>query len=109
MIIKDLANFYVLDVIEPMSMMKSATIQIEEEIVLKDRICQKKENEKKEIFYRDIETDKSYTTQNESLDESTVVPLSNYYNILGFRKKNDYPNREVVHTKVKRLKKSRKI
>lgn len=109
MIIKNLSKLYVLDVIESVGMLESVTTSIEEEMVLKDRICQKEENEKKKIAYRDIETNKSYTTKNGILDESAIVSLSSYYNILGFRKKNGYSNQEVVHTKVKSLKKQRKI
>ena len=81
---------------------------VEKYFLLESRICRKTER-----GYIDIETKRVYSEQQEKgidrIDESTLTPLNDYFNVLGLKKKNNYDNKDIVYSKVKHLKSQRKI
>ncbi len=111
--IKNLSNLYVLEVMEPMSILENQTFQLEESMIRPNCICQKEYTKEPESLYRDLERNKIYSLKDiletDRKDNTAIVPLSDYYNFLGIRKRNNYLNQEIVHKKVKTLKKQRKI
>lgn len=80
----------------------------EKKYVLESRICKKINNR-----YMDLETRATYAEKQElgleRVDMETLVPLAEYYNSLGFKKRNEYANKNIVYQKVKHLKSQRKI
>lgn len=97
-------NFYVSNLI-----ISSYVLDNEEKyFILESRICRKVKN-----GYIDIETQRIYSDeQKKGIDrviEDTLIPLSSYFNILGFKKKNNYNNKDMVYSRVKHLKSQRKI
>ena len=106
-------NLYVLDVERAMSFTESKTFVFADCFTLCDRICRKEITKEGNVFYSDLESGEKYFVTDNFLDDEivseTIVPLTDYYNFLGFPKKNVYENREVVNSKVKQLRKMKKI
>lgn len=76
--------------------------------ILQTRICKKSPR-----GYIDLETNSCYSVKQQigidRVDKRSMVPLTEYYNCLGFKKNNGYENKEEVYQKVRRLKHDRKI
>lgn len=100
-------NLYVVDIVKPMEIMKSITCTIENATCSPDHICEKVEFPDN-VFFRDLEDGKEYPQTDRlgvSRIEEEAIPLSDYYNFMGFKKKNNHANQEKVYDKVKKLKK----
>lgn len=101
-------GLYVLNVEEPMSVYGTSNRVIEEVITKNDCICKVDIKDNQVLGYQEIETGARYGLVDElgcaRVEHGSIVSLSEYYNIFGFPKKNDYPNKEIVHSKVKSLK-----
>ena len=99
-----LDQFFVADLIIPTYYMDD----IEKLAIIKSRILKKVVN-----GYMDVQTRVVYTDIDKKgvsrIDNGSIVSLSEYYNFLGFKKKNNYDNKEVVYQNVKHLKSQRKI
>lgn len=103
--VKDLV---VADLVEPMATMESKSCSMEESCILECRICRKEKQ-----GYIDLKTSKRFSKKQElgycRVEEKTVTPLSDYYNRLGMKKKNNHKNKEKVYKRVKELKKEGKL
>lgn len=81
---------------------------VEKFFLLESRICRKTKK-----GYIDVETQAFYSAKQtqgiDRIDENTLVPLNDYYNCLGLKKKNRYTNQNEVYQKIKHLKSERKI
>ena len=97
-------NIVVSNVILPYFRMK----QTEHANLITTRICRKSPS-----GYIDLETNRHYSDKQQlgidRVDKNSIVSLNEYYNCLGFKKKNDHENKEEVYQKVRKLKKQRKI
>ena len=92
----------VTDVIRSVSSIDDGEAIIEQAYISECRICRKTI-----IGYRDIETNRLYSTRNISgtdrvVDKTSVVPLKNYYSSKNYQ----YENNEKVHKKVMKLRKA---
>ncbi len=76
--------------------------------LLETRICKKGPT-----GYIDLETNSCYSEKQkigiDRVDKKSMVPLTDYYNCLGFKKNNHYENKKEVYEKVRKLKQARKI
>lgn len=98
----------VADLIDPMATMGSGYSMMEEACLLQCRICREEKN-----GYMDVKSGRKFGEKQilgcRRVEENTVVPLSDYYHILGIRKRNNHQNKEEVWQKVKELKTEGKI
>jgi len=103
--IKDLRNFYVLDVIVPEIVWKSKNNNHEQAKILKNHICKKEIDEDGEVIYIDLEMNMRLNVIEElgciRVDRNSIRPLSLYYNFLGVPKINVLENRESVSVKIR--------
>lgn len=104
-------NLYVVNITMLMSTARSLTTEYEESFMILDRICEKIEKDDK-VFFKHLEDNKMYPKTEEmgiARVEEEGIPLSDYVNWLGFRKKNDHNNQEEVYQGIKYLRKKKII
>lgn len=104
-------NLYVVDVIKPLSIMGSSHCEIEDACISSNHICEKVEIGS-DVLFIDVENSrKYYQTCKLGVErvEYDEIPLSDYFYMLGFKKKNSHDNKQEVYEKVKKLRKNRII
>lgn len=101
-------KFVVADIVKPMSITQIGHSKIVDSYILSCRICRKEVG-----GYTDLESNEKFSKEQDCdikrVEEATITPLSDYYNFLGMKKKNNHSNKAEVYEKVKRLKQEGKI
>lgn len=96
-------NLVIGDIIRPFLM----TSSMQECEVSRNKILKKLEDDN----YKELETGAVYSSKFQKwqsvIDESSITPMSEYYNKLGFKKKNNHSNKQDVYDEVKKLKNKR--
>lgn len=101
-------NLYVVDGLCPMSIMGTATSKTEDSYIRQALICKKVETGSKP-YYQDIENNQKFYQINKIGIERVYgnpIPLSEYINFLGLRKRNNHENKKEVYQKVRKLRKN---
>ena len=107
--IKDIKNKYVVDVIEPLHIIGS----MEDSIILENCVCDKKTFDDGSVVYKDIVNGRTYYCTDKigytRVIKDSIRPLSLYYNVFGVPKCSKIDDRKRVRSKVRSLKRDKKI